>query len=128
MILSFDYDRTYFPAFPVVEMSVVATASGGQKQAVVGLIDSGSDATQIPQQILLAIGAREIDRRWVRDLYGIRHPAPIYGVQIEIGDLLLPGIEVIGRPGIDEIIVGRDVLNQLIVTLNGLAHVAEVRD
>ena len=127
MILSFDYDRNYFPAFPVVEMGVVATA-GGQKQTVVGLIDSGSDATQIPQQILLAIGAREIDRRWVRDLYGIRHPAPIYGVQIEIGDFLLPGIEVIGRPGIDEIIVGRDVLNQLIVTLNGLAHVAEVRD
>ena len=127
MILSFDYDRNYFPAFPVVEMHVVAT-TGGQKQTVIGLIDSGSDATQIPQQILLAIGARQIDRRWVRDLYGIRHPAPIYGVQIEIGDLLLPGIEVIGRPGIDEIIVGRDVLNQLIVTLNGLAHVAEVRD
>ena len=37
-------------------------------------------------------------------------------------------VEVIGRQGVDEIVIGRDVLNQLIVTLNGLAHVTEISD
>jgi hypothetical protein len=127
MFLSFEYDRTYFPAFPVLEMTVIATATGEQ-QTMAGLIDSGSDATQFPQRILQTIGAREIDSRWVQDLSGIRHLAPIYGVQLQIGSVILPGIEVIGRAGMNEVIVGRDVLNQLIVTLNGLAHIAEIRD
>jgi hypothetical protein len=127
MRLSFDYDRTYFPAFPVVELTITAAATG-RKQSIIGLIDSGSDATQIPQRTLEAIGARKMDARWVRDLSGIRHLAPIYGVQVQVGDLHLSGIEVIGRTGTTEVIVGRDVLNQMIVTLNGLAHVTEIHD
>jgi hypothetical protein len=127
MLFSFDYDRSYFPPFPVMEMVVTAVATG-KKQPLTGLIDSGSDATQIPKRALQNIGAREMDKRWVRDLYGIRHPASIYIVQLEVGDLILPGIEVIGRAGTTETIIGRDVLNQLIVTLNGLANIAEIRD
>lgn len=127
MALSFEYDRAYFPPFPVLEMSVTAVATG-KRQTLIGLIDSGSDATQIPKAILQNIGAREIDKRWVRDLSGIRHPASMYIVQLEIGDLSLPGMEVIGRGGTDETIIGRDVLNQFIVILNGLANVAEIRD
>ena len=63
MQLSFEYDRAYFPPFPIVEMTVVATGTG-QQQLVTGLIDSGSDATQIPLHILQAIGARDVDDRW----------------------------------------------------------------
>lgn len=127
MRLSFDYDRAYFPAFPVIELTIKAVATG-RRQSIIGLIDSGSDATQIPQAILEVIGARRMDARWVRDLSGIRHFAPVYGVQLQIGDVALSGVEVIGRTGTTEVIIGRDVLNQMIVTLNGLAHVTEIHD
>lgn len=50
-----------------------------------------------------------------------------YIVRLLLGELILP-VEVIGREGLDEIIIGRDVLNQLIVTLNGLASVTEISD
>lgn len=124
---SFDYDRSYFPAFPIIEFIIIDPQTGRQR-VVKGLIDSGSDATQIPRHILQAIGARDIDDRWVRDYYGIRHAAPIYDVNLQIGSLVLPHIEVVGRQGTNEILVGRDILNQLIVTLNGLANVTEVSD
>jgi hypothetical protein len=127
MHLSFEYDTNYFPAFPYLEMTIVGKR-GGRERVLDGLIDSGSDATQIPVRILQEIGARKSDERWVRDLSGIRHRVTLYRVWIQIGSLELYGIEVVGREGISEIIVGRDVLNQLIVTLNGLAQTTEISD
>ena len=127
MQISFEYNRIYFPAFPVLDF-IVSAGKNGRQQRIQGLIDSGSDVTQIPLPILRAIRARETDDRWVKDVSGLRYPVPIYMVQLQIGDFVLSGMEVVGRDGIDEVIVGRDVLNQFIVTLNGLANVTEIRD
>lgn len=127
MKLSFEYNRKYFPAFPVLEIRIIGTDSNSGRE-VTGLIDSGSDATQIPLSILRAMGAREVDRRWVKDLAGIRYSVGVFGVQILIGDIVMPTMEVVGRAGIDDTIIGRDVLNQLIVTLNGLAYVTDISD
>lgn len=127
MNVSFEYSRQYMPAFPVLEMRVVGQ-DPARGQTVTGLIDSGSDATQLPLAILRSIGARQTDRRWVRDLAGVRYGVSVYAVRIQIGDLTTPLLEVVGREGIDEIIVGRDVLNQFIVTLNGLAFVTDISD
>lgn len=126
MNLSFDYDRHYIPAFPVVEM-LVTGSDPGRVRLVKGLIDSGSDATQLPLSLLRSVGAREIDRRWIQDLGGVRYRVAIYAVRLQLGELIMP-VEVIGREGIDEIVIGRDVLNQLIVILNGLANVTEISD
>jgi len=127
MQLSFEYDRAYFPAFPVLDFTISATMDGRQ-QMMSGLIDSGSDITQIPLPVLQAIGARDVDDRWVRDASGLRVPVTIYVVQLQIGSSALPSVEVVGRTGSSETIIGRDVLNQFIVTLNGLANVTEIRD
>ncbi len=127
MRLSFEYDHTYFPAFPVLDFTISA-GKNGRSQPLQGLIDSGSDVTQIPIYILRTIKAREVDDRWVRDASGLRYPVPIYMVQLQIGDFILYGIEVVGRRSTNEILVGRDVLNQFVVTLNGLANVTEIQN
>lgn len=127
MRTSFEYDRSYSPAFPGFALTIAGTETSRQ-QDVWGLIDSGSDATQIPMQILRTVGARKLDQRWAKDLSGIRYPVTIYAVQLVIDSLVLYGIEAIGREGTNEVIIGRDVLNQLIVTLNGLAYVTEISD
>lgn len=126
MNLSFEYDSLYDPAFPVLEMQAIGT-DPARGLPITGLIDSGSDATQLPLSILRSIGARQIDRRWVQDLAGIRYSVSMYAVRLKLGPLIMP-LEVIGRQGINEVVIGRDVLNQLIVTLNGLAQVTEIRD
>lgn len=127
MKLSFEYDRCHLPAFPVLELQV-SGSEPERKRLLTGLIDSGADATQLPVSVLRSIGARPVDRRWVRDLAGVRYAVVVYAVQLQIGDLLLSEMEVVGREGIAEVIIGRDILNQLIVTLNGLAFVTEVSD
>lgn len=43
-----------------------------------------------------------------------------------VGPFTHAALEVIGNRQSDDIIVGRDVLNHMIVTLNGLANVVEL--
>ena len=59
---------------------------------------------------------------------GRRGADAAFFVQLQIGSSVLPSVEVVGRTGSDETIVGRDVLNQFVVTLNGLANATEIRD
>jgi hypothetical protein len=50
----------------------------------------------------------------------------MYTVDLAIGSFTFPDTEVIANIQTDEIVLGRDVLNQLIVTLNGLESVVEI--
>ena len=46
---------------------------------------------------------------------------------VAIGDVILPGIEVVGDPFGNEIVVGRDILNRLRILLDGPARITEVQ-
>ncbi len=52
----------------------------------------------------------------------------MYEITLEIGGLFIPKLQVVGDKQNQQMILGRDVLNNLIVTLNGLAGVVEVAD
>ncbi len=60
-----------------------------------------------------------MDTRWARNISGVRYRVAMYIVTLSIGTLTFPDIEVIANQQTDEIVIGRDILNQLIVTLNG---------
>ena len=51
----------------------------------------------------------------------------LYLVDVAIGEVTLPGIEVVGDPSGNEIIVGRDILNRLRILLDGPAKITEVQ-
>ncbi len=96
MHISFEYNRTYLPSFPVMELTVVDPGSNLQ-QTLRGLVDSASDATQIPLSVLQAFKARDIDDRWVHEVSGTRHLVTMYAVNLQVGTVKLPGMEVIGQ-------------------------------
>lgn len=122
---SFYYDEDYIPAMPIIEIGV--SKPNGKREAILtALVDSGADASMIPINILDEIGARFIKHGRVRPVLGAGERAALYGVTIRIGSYQLYGIQAIATAEGSEILVGRDVLNHLIVTLNGLAHETEI--
>ena len=124
-VISFDYDSAYYPAAPVIEIEVDGYNSLGQK-SFRAMIDSGADATMIPLPILQTVGATYKETTWMRGTAGGRVEVDLYLVAIQIGTELIQGLHVVGLPATGEAVIGRDVLNQLIVTLNGLAGVTDV--
>ena len=127
MIYTFDYDMSYFPAIPIVEAEIrqERNTPGLSLRAIV---DSGADATIIPTGFLEQIGAQQGDQAWLRGTAQSRVQVVLYWIWLHIGGHRPMYIEVVGDEIGKEAILGRDVLNQLIVTLNGLASTVEISD
>ena len=121
-MISFPYSRDYDPPAPFAEITV------GQKETVriTAFIDSGADATMIPLEVLLAVDALFVEPKFLRGITDYRRIVNIYRVNITIDGLDIPAIPVVALEDYSEPILGRDVLNQLIVTLDGIGGVTEI--
>lgn len=99
-----------------------------QSIMVSALVDSGADATMFPITLLQQVNARYVGTRNMRGVAGFSFPVNLYSVVVVIGSIEVWGIQAIGMRNSKEAIIGRDVLNQVITTLNGLAYTLEISD
>ena len=125
MLYTFEYDTSYVPSMPVVEIRI------GQRNtvpsvALPAIIDSGADATIIPAGWLDQVQARRSERAWMSTAAGTRRIVNLYVISLRIGDYEQRALSVIAGLDSEEAMIGRDVLNYLILTLNGLASVTEI--
>lgn len=118
----YKYSDHYFPPAPVVNVTLCAQNT----IEVVGLIDSGADATIVPHIILNRIGARFARTSQMTGISGKPEAVALYIITVQIEHFTLPGIKAIASKATTEVIIGRDVLNHLIVTLDGIAGEIEV--
>lgn len=124
---TFVYDTTYDPPAPVIEVEIDGYVAALGQRKLRALVDSGADATMIPVQVLTAVGAAYQDTLWMRGVTGARVEIDRYLVAIRIGAQLIHGLSVIGAPEEADAVLGRDLLNQLIVVLDGPAEAGEIR-
>lgn len=127
MIYTYAYDSTYpGPAMPVIEVQINQIGQDSNPVEIKALVDSGADGSIIPFRYLQQIHAHRVDQRRMRGISGISYAVDIYEIRVRLGNILLPKVYAVANRANDETILGRDVLNQLIVTLNGLASMVEV--
>lgn len=125
MTISFEYDLTYpGPAFPVAQVTIIGRDGGMVTHRA--FLDTGADATVIPISILRQINARRLDQAFARNMDGSRYGITLYSVKLTIGSYPIYGIEAVANTKTSEVILGRDALNQLVVTLNGLAEITDI--
>ena len=124
-IYTYEYDNDYNPAMPVVDIEI-GRAMDAASLALKAVVDSGADATIIPVHSLREIHARRSRKMWMSGITGGRVLVDLYQVSLQLGPFAQMLLEVVASTQNDEVIVGRDVLNHLTVTLNGPAHSVEV--
>lgn len=113
------YSFTYFPPMPILPISLFVPEQAQWYGPFTALVDSGADFTIIPLKLieplnLPVIGAANMVSQW-QD----RREAHVYLVDLQIGSIVLAQIEVAGDSFSDELILGRNVLNDLDLRLNG---------
>ncbi|MDE0630938.1 MAG: hypothetical protein F4Y84_18525 [Caldilineaceae bacterium SB0665_bin_25] len=118
-IVTFDYDSSFVPSAPVLEIEIDGYNRGMGKQRILALIDSGADATLIPTTILETVGATYKETGWMQGITGRRMEVDLYLTGIRVGTQFIEGVTVVGTTATIDPIIGRDVLNQLVVTLDG---------
>lgn len=94
----------------------VESPTGELGALLAGLIDSGADCTLVPARLVKQLGLLEVDRLAFSGVGGQPVRAGVYAARIELGSSsLLARVVAFG----DEVILGRDLLNQCEVLLDG---------
>jgi predicted aspartyl protease len=126
--MKFPYDSHYFPPAPSVEIRLGTpgeSLASGSHQA---LIDTGADISLVPLKHIRPLQTVPDDHRYLRSQWGERRKVAIYSLDIGLGNVRLPAVEVVADERGDEIVLGRNVLNKLVMMLDGPKRVLEIMD
>jgi predicted aspartyl protease len=115
MTEGFDYDLAKDPPAPMLPI-LIGRPGGHPAVSVVALVDSGADATVIPQSVARRLRLPPIGTIRVRGVGGVSRQAPLYSAVIQVAGAS-EAVEVLALG--EEILVGRDLLNRWTVTLRG---------
>jgi predicted aspartyl protease len=127
--MRYPYSRDYYPPAPIIEVTFVTAAESLRVGPLPpALVDSGADGTIVPIDFLDRIHAPSTTEMSIRSHWGESRRILLYLVDVQIGDLTLPGMEVVGDEISTEIVIGRDILNRLQVLLNGPGQTIEVTE
>lgn len=119
----FIYDASFDPPAPVVPVRISGPV--GESAVVLPmLIDTGADCTLVPASIVRGLKLPQVDSIGISGVGGAKRRARVHAASIE-----LAGHRVLARvvAFVDEAILGRDVLNQVVVALDGPALAISMR-
>jgi predicted aspartyl protease len=125
--MKYPYDATYEPAFPTVPVILRNSEEGLRTETLQSLLDTGSDGSLVPIAFLEEILAPPLTDTHIRSHWGEWRAAQLFAVDIELDDLRLPGVFVVGDEQGSEIVLGRNVLNKLRLLLDGPAGQSDIR-
>ncbi len=120
---SHPYDgQRHDPAMPVAEVKLLDDNAGESLTSVTAIVDTGADATRLPIDVLEAARARYARTMRMRGVTGQTLNVETYVTIIQLRPHVVYGVEAVAMPAGSEAILGRDVLNELEITLNGPAQ------
>jgi predicted aspartyl protease len=121
------YDTSSQPPAPFIEFEVVSPQDSTQRHLAQGLLDTGAEVSVLPVEILTALQIPKASNMPVESWDGSSTLVTTYIVTLGIADARLDSIEMVAAP-MPYAILGRDVLNHFILTLNGKDLTFELRD
>lgn len=125
-VLTYPYSDAYTPSMPVVDLGVSRPGARQPIQVVTAVVDSGADGTLVPIDVLEAVSAGYVGEAVIRGISGSRQGVSMYLATLHVGSHVLKAVRVVAIPEGGEAILGRNVLQFLVVTLNGPAAMTEI--
>lgn len=127
-MMKFSYDTSYFPPAPSLEIKLAVPEEAFEVGPLTALVDTGADVTIVPIRHIDPLKIQVDNRKFLRSQWGERRVVDTYLLDVGLGNIRLPLVEVIADELGNEVIIGRNVLNKLVATLNGPAQSMEISD
>ena len=124
--MKFAYNTDYVPPAPHLEIRLAVPDEAFRMTPLAVLVDTGADATIVPLRYIEPLGVQIDNRKTLRSQWGERRIVDVYLLDVQVGDLRLPLIEIIGDERGTEAILGRSVLNRLTMVLDGPKQTLEI--
>lgn len=126
--MKYTYASHYFPPAPFVEISLGVRDESLKVGSLSAFVDTGADASLIPIRYIRELSILAVGHKFLRSQWGERRSVKIYRVDIGIAGVRLPAIEVTADNRGDEVIIGRNILNLLRLTLDGPKQLIEITE
>lgn len=120
----YEYDNSYTPSMPVVDV-VISRFEDETGIEIEAIIDTGSDASMIPLNVLRRLKVRKAGQQRINDLSGISRFVNTYPVCVRLAGQLVR-INALSDRNNRPMLIGRDILNYFSITLDGLANMTEI--
>jgi hypothetical protein len=117
--MSLPYDTTYVPPAPALNIRLAAPGELAQLGPLSAIVDTGSDGTLIPSHYLEQIEAIDVGDALLHGVLGGVREIHLFEIDLYVDTLLLPGVIVVGDDQGSEVLLGRNVLNKLVLLLDG---------
>lgn len=118
--MSYQYNNDYSPPAPVLRVTIRNLSDNARQVTSDALVDTGADITCLPRAVVRAVGGEPAS---TYSVVGIGEtnigPATSYFLEFEIGTTKKT-IEAIAIG--DELILGRNLINELTLQLDGPAR------
>ncbi len=122
----FRYDTTIKPPAAFVQVTLFDPITGLSVQKP-GKLDTGASITVLPESVVTTLRLKAVSEGFVTGFDGKGSLCPLYYIAVEIAGYDIPIIEVTSAQRSD-VLLGRDILNQFILTLDGKALTFYLRD
>ncbi|MGC9395285.1 MAG: hypothetical protein ACP5J4_10560 [Anaerolineae bacterium] len=120
------FSTAYFPPMPVMDAWIAAPADQNWVGPFTAIIDTGADFTLVPISWLLPLNPPVVRPAILSSQWQEEHSVYVYEIDPRLGDLILPAVDVAGDPFSKEVLLGRNVLNQLDIRLQGPAYITHL--
>ena len=124
--MRFPFDQNFSPPMPVLIVTLQNEDEALSTEPLDALVDTGADGTVVPVAYLKHIKAPVIGRARLRSYLGVSYVI-LHIADVQISELILPGMVVAADREGRELILGRDVLNRLRLLIDGPSQVTQVR-
>jgi predicted aspartyl protease len=112
----FAFDETFDPPAPVLPVHVEGVTSDSLGVLVHAIVDAGADCSVIPARVARVLKLPIVDHVFVKGFAGDDEPRLMYAARLRIGGRrILARVLALGN----EPLLGRDVLNSLVLRVDG---------
>lgn len=124
--MSHPFDANYTPPFPI--LPVVARNAENNRSTLIltAYLDTGADGTLLPFQYLRTLEITKMYPMRLRSHWGEARIVYVYTVDLEVAGYNFPGVEVIADDKGKEVLLGRNLLNRLILLFDGPRNQTDV--
>jgi predicted aspartyl protease len=124
----FNHSTSFNPPAPVIDVLLLRPLSKESTNGirVSALIDSGADITAVPQAMVNRLQLYPVDEILVAGYTGETIRELVYSVAIVIANLKPQIVKAVGYRSDDIALIGRDLINQWLLVLDGKQQVFEI--
>src|SRR5262245_36977819 len=125
-MIRFRYNQQVHPAAPYVYVILRPPSEDGPSREVPALVDTGADTTVVPLEVVEALDLPQIGVVRTAGFGGRVDLIPSHLVRLRVRGLAESAVKVLASPDESYVLLGRDVLNQFRLTLDGPGLALEI--